>query len=92
MKVRAVDNFSWAPRGKGYRKKADSVNGYTHVVESMKHDTLDGFAKLMRELYQRGKFVPAFFKVDVDSAFRRIPIDPKQRWACGVAYKYKNQV
>lgn len=92
MKVRAVDHFSWAPRGKGYRRKAQSVNGYTHVVESMKHDTLDGFAKLMRELHKRGEFVPAFFKVDVDSAFRRIPIDPKHRWACGVAYKCKNKV
>ena len=26
-------------------------------------------------------------KADVDSAFRRIPIKPAHRWACGVAFK-----
>ena len=58
----------------------------------MKHDTLDKFASLIRELKAKGCFVPAFFKVDIDAAFRRIPVDPKHRRACGVAYRFEDNV
>ena len=58
----------------------------------MKHDTLDKFAMLIRELKAKGDFVPAFFKLDIDAAFRRILVDPNHRWACGVAYRLLDKV
>ena len=91
VKVRAVDHFSWAPGRNRWRSKAASVNGHTHVRETMKHDTLDKFAKLIRELKTKG-VLPAFFKLDIDAAFRRIPVDPRHRWACGVAYRFLDKV
>ena len=31
--------------------------------------------------------LPELFKVDIDSAFRRIPIKPQHRWAAAVAFR-----
>ena len=31
-------------------------------------------------------------KADVDSAFRRIPIKPEHRWACGIAFRAGGKV
>ena len=36
--------------------------------------------------------IPGLFKADIDAAFRRIPIKPAHRWACGVAFRVKNKV
>ena len=33
---------------------------------------------------------PAQWKLDVDSAFRRVPIAPEHRWAAGVAFMHDN--
>ena len=90
--MRAVDHFSWAPGRNKRRAKAASVNGHTYVKETLKHDTLDKFARLFCELRRKGEFVPAFFKVDIDAAFRRIPMAPKDGWACGIAYQYQDEV
>ena len=73
-------------------KKKLSVNGHTQVQETMRHDTLDKFAKLFCKLKNEGQFIPAFFKVDIDAAFRRIPIHPNHRWACGIAYRDRDEV
>ena len=32
---------------------------------------------------------PALWKLDIDSAFRRVPLEPWHRWASAVAFKYK---
>ena len=52
-KVRAIDNFSWAPKtmkGKRTRKemKADSINGHYAVPIDIKHDHLDMLHTAMR--------------------------------------------
>ena len=31
-------------------------------------------------------------QADIDSAFRRVPVAPEHRWACGVAFKLKGKV
>ena len=35
---------------------------------------------------------PSLFKADVDSAFRRIPVKPEERWMCGIAFMVKGEV
>ena len=32
------------------------------------------------------------FKADIDAAFRRIPVKPAHRWACGVAFRVMGRV
>ena len=32
------------------------------------------------------------WKADVDSAFRRVPLRPKERWAAAVAFKHRGKV
>ena len=32
------------------------------------------------------------FKVDVNAAYRRLPIMPEHRWAAGVVYRFQQQV
>ena len=87
-KLRAVDHLSWSAG----RHKADSVNGCTAPSEKMKHDTLDALAIGMSVFVDTVREVPGLFKADVDSAYRRVPIRPEHRWACGVAFRVKEQV
>eukprot|EP00973_Karenia_brevis_P041234 5704258-Karenia_brevis.AAC.1 len=35
---------------------------------------------------------PGLFKLDIDSAFRRLPVHPRHRWACAVAFRRRGQV
>ena len=35
---------------------------------------------------------PSLFKADVDSAFRRIPVKPEERWMCGIAFMVDGEV
>ena len=30
--------------------------------------------------------LPSLWKADIDSAYRRIPLAPAQRWLCGIAF------
>ena len=36
--------------------------------------------------------IPGLFKADIDAAFRRIPIKPARRWACGITFRALNKV
>ena len=36
--------------------------------------------------------VPGLWKADIDAAFRRIPVRPEHRWACGIAFMVGKQV
>ena len=35
---------------------------------------------------------PRLWKADVESAFSRIPVHPRDRWACGFAFKHGEDV
>ena len=87
--MRAVDHFPWSA---GRRGKQDSVNGHVAPGEKMKHDTLDYLAQVMALFVVLVGEVPGLEKADIKSAFRRIPIRPDQRWACGVAFMIAGQV
>ena len=39
-----------------------------------------------------GGRAPHLMKADVDSAFRRVPVKPDERWMCGVAFMVNGQV
>ena len=43
------------------------------------------FRRLMRE-------VPGLLKIDIDAAFRRIPIKGSDRWVCAITFRVGNQV
>ena len=94
VKVRAVDNFSWAPgpaAGKA-AQKLNSVNGHTMATEKLSHEALDQICAAMQELQRLTDSTPGLWKADVDSAFRRVPINPQQRWCCGIAFKWQGKV
>ena len=103
VKLRAVDNFSWAAKWKvgdgacaarpsKKRLKVESVNGHTFPQEKLKHETLDELVVAMKQFWKCVGVPPALWKADIDSAFRRVPIKPAHRWACGIAFKVDGQV
>lgn len=89
MKLRSIDHFSFGPPGE---RKAASVNGHCWATEKLKHQTLDILCASMRKLKQEIGNAPGLWKADIDSAFRRIPVLPEHRWACGIAFKSRGKV
>lgn len=100
VKVRAVYNFSWstpwpvdAVKRIPYKEaKARSVNGCTWLPEKLSHDHLDDLIWYCRQLVLLLGIVPALFKADIASAFRRIPLMPEHMWAAGIMYWYKGSI
>ena len=35
---------------------------------------------------------PGLYKADIEGAFRRVPVRPSHRWACGVTFKHMGKV
>eukprot|EP00973_Karenia_brevis_P012867 1746553-Karenia_brevis.AAC.1 len=87
FRKRPIDHFSFSVGGAVCMYQAESVNGYAEPVEFLKHDTLDNLAQTLRVFKNLLQEVPGLLKADIDNAFRRIPIFPGHRWACGVAVK-----
>lgn len=88
-KVRAVDHFSWSRfRFDKRRQKAESVNGTFDTDEKVRHDSLNALEKYMRMFWMIVGVVPGLFKIDIDSAYRRIPARPEDRWASGIAFRH----
>ena len=93
-KLRAVDNLSWgatvcleqSQRPTKRARKTVSVNGNTMPNEKLKHHTLDSFVDLLKNFRKVVGCLPAMCKADIDAAFRRVPIAPESRWACGIAF------
>ena len=96
VKVRPIDHFSWSGGHVGcaskLRRKEESVNGYTFPQEKMRTQTLDFLWIAMTTFVQILGELPCLFKADINAAFRRIPICKKDRWACGVAFKWLDQI
>ena len=55
------------------------------MEEKLRHNTLDNLSDGMIAHKRRTGKAPGLFKADIDSAFRRVPIKPEHRWACGIA-------
>lgn len=89
VKTRPVDNFSWSSSGASKKKrKLASINGIASDEEPICHDTLDGLIDYMKRMWEQTGKPPGLFKVDIDAAFRRVPIRPCDRWSAGVAFKF----
>ena len=80
-KIRAVDHMSWSASHGQKRKrkrsqiKEESINGHCVVPEKVSHDHLDKLLLLLRLVFMLSGVVPWLWKADVDSAFRRVPLD-----------------
>ena len=61
--------------------------GHVTATEKLKHEALDEVCSAMREHKRLTGKSPTLWKADVDSAFRRVPVNADQRWCCGVAFK-----
>ena len=91
IKYRAIDHLSWSP-GHGKKRKAGSVNGATVVEDKIQHDTLDELLDAMQLFVEVTHEIPCMFKADIDSAFRRVPVQPWFRQFCGVVFRHQGRV
>ena len=77
-KVRCVDSCT-----------ESGVNPCTESVEHLSPDGLDKLFEIMRWMWCFMNVVPQLLKIDIDSAFRRVPIRPAHRWAAYVGFVHK---
>jgi hypothetical protein len=75
VKLRAVDDETGC-----------GVNEAAQPTTKMKTDTIDEFLKVALLLQVATGQVGELWKADIDSAFRRVPIQPDHRWLAWVAY------
>jgi hypothetical protein len=91
IKIRAVDHFSWSPHD-GPLRKQHSINGHAVANVKLKYSTLDHLVESMKIVHERSGRLPSLLKADIDAAYRRIPINPKHRWACWIAFKAQGKI
>ena len=81
LKVRPVDDMT-----------RSGCNEATAPSEKLEYESLDLFLKAIKEMEQRvGKDI-SFWKADIDSAFRRIPIRQKDREFAHVVFLHNGNV
>ena len=80
-KIRCVDSCT-----------ESGVNPCTQATEHLVPDGLDSLFEIMRWFANTLSVVPHVLKVDVDSAFRRVPIAPEDRWAAYVAFLHNGDI
>jgi hypothetical protein len=68
-----------------------SVNGAFKSADGVTHDTIDTLEACMRCFFMMVNAIPGLFKVDVDSAFRRVPLMPAHRWAAGIVFRLRDR-
>ena len=94
VKVRSVDHYSWhaGHRRSKRRRKEASVNGHCLLTEKITHDHVDDIVAGMAILKNRSGVVPWLWKLDVDSAYRRVPLARCDQWASWIAFRFMEQV
>ena len=70
----------------------ESVNGHTHISDTLRHHTSDQYCVALKYFVQIFGCLPFMFKADVDAAFRRVPVCPSQRKYFASAFKHEGQV
>ena len=70
VKVRAVDDLT-----------RSGTNACTEVTEKLSCDGVDTFVGLLRAYQRESGVAPHIYKADIDSAYRRLPLRPEERWA-----------
>ena len=81
VKVRPIDDCT-----------RSGVNGCVQPCERLVCDGVDTLVHLARLFHnQSGKCRPHFWKADIDSAFRRVPLQCDQQWAAASVFIYEGQ-
>ena len=80
-KIRCVDSCT-----------VSGLNPSTEATERLAPDNLDELFEVMRRFWQASGMIPHLLKVDIASAFRRVPLLPADRWAAYIAFKRKEEV
>ncbi|CAK0846148.1 unnamed protein product, partial [Prorocentrum cordatum] len=75
-KVRPMDDFT-----------RSGVNGARAPAEKLGVEGVDMLVALARVFYASRGEIPELWKADIDSAYRRIPLDPADRWAAVSIFK-----
>ena len=75
----------------GGRKPA-SVNGHTAASGRLSNEAIDSLAATLEAFVDMVGEIPRLWKADIDAAFRRVPIRPEHRWACGIAFVVDQEV
>ena len=75
-KLRAVDDFS-----------KSLVNECVVASEKLKYDTLDALLVTMRDMKSNSSAPLELFKIDIDSAYRRVPLKFEERQFAAVVFK-----
>jgi hypothetical protein len=79
-KLRAIDDLS-----------ANGVNGCAQAEGKTRVDAIDQLVRCAVLLKMSSGRSVAFWKADIDAAFRRVPVQEKDKWAAWVAFLYKGQ-
>ena len=69
-----------------------SLPGHVAASEKLKHEAMDEICHAMRLFWNLTGHSPGLWKADIDAAFRRVPLNPQQRWSCGVAFVLRGKV
>ena len=72
--------------------RRSGCNAATAPGEKLEYETLDLFVQAMRYAAQRSDEGLAMWKADIDSAFRRIPIEPEHRDFAWVCFKHNDHL
>ena len=94
VKVRSVDNYSWhaGHRRCKRRRKEASVNGHCLLTEKITHDHVDDIVAGMASLQRQSGVLPWLWKLDIDSAYRRVPLASCDQWASWISFRFMEQV
>ena len=72
--------------------RRSGCNEATATSEKLTYESMDLFLQTIREMEQRVGKELSFWKADIDSAFRRIPIRPQDREYSYIAFRYNGNV
>ena len=74
-KLRAVDDMTHGGQ-----------NPCTQACEKLHTEGVDLLFLVMQQQHRVHNVLPCIWKADIDSAYRRVPIDPLDRWAAWIAF------
>ena len=65
---------------------ASGLNGACAASEKLSHDRVDSLVCAVDRFTASTGLPPYLYKADIDSAFRRVPVCPAERWLLGVVF------
>ena len=81
MKIRAIDDCT-----------RSGINACTQPSVKLFVEGVDCLVEVLRRVFAITGKAPHLVKADIDAAYRRVPIDPADRWAAAVAFTCKGKV